>query len=45
VDDLDRDGLLGPDINYIHGNMLSEQEFGLVATSGGSMSITRPPTC
>ena len=40
VDDLDRDGLLGPDINYIHGNMLSEQEFGLVAASGGSMTIT-----
>jgi cytosine/adenosine deaminase-related metal-dependent hydrolase len=37
---LRRDGLLGADINYVHGNQLTDEEFGLIAASGGSLSIT-----
>ncbi|HEX4250751.1 MAG TPA: amidohydrolase family protein [Pseudonocardia sp.] len=37
---LQRDGLLGPDVNYIHGNNLTDEELGLIAASGGSLSIT-----
>lgn len=37
---LDRFGLLGPDINYAHGNMLTDQEFDLIARSKGTLSIT-----
>jgi cytosine/adenosine deaminase-related metal-dependent hydrolase len=37
---LERDGLLGADINYVHGNQLTDEELGLIAASGGSLSIT-----
>lgn len=37
---LDRFGLLGPDVNYAHGNMLTDQEFDLIARSKGTISLT-----
>jgi 5-methylthioadenosine/S-adenosylhomocysteine deaminase len=39
VETLDKLGLLGPDINYVHANQLSDREFGLIAGSGGSISL------
>lgn len=39
VELLDRLGLLGPDINYVHANQLTDREFDLIAASGGSISI------
>ena len=32
--------LLGPDVNYAHGNMLTDEEFDLVASSDGTLSLT-----
>jgi 5-methylthioadenosine/S-adenosylhomocysteine deaminase len=40
VTGLRRDGLLGADVNYVHGNMLTDPEFDLIADSGGSLTIT-----
>jgi 5-methylthioadenosine/S-adenosylhomocysteine deaminase len=40
VTGLQRDGLLGADVNYVHGNMLTGQEFDLIAESGGTLTIT-----
>jgi 5-methylthioadenosine/S-adenosylhomocysteine deaminase len=37
---LDRGGLLGADVNYVHGNFLSDAEWDLLAGSGGTMTIT-----
>lgn len=37
---LDKLGLLGPDINHVHANQLSDREFGLIADSGGSISVS-----
>jgi 5-methylthioadenosine/S-adenosylhomocysteine deaminase len=37
---IDRNGLLGPDVNYAHGNQLTEREFDLIAASHGTLSIT-----
>jgi 5-methylthioadenosine/S-adenosylhomocysteine deaminase len=37
---IDRNGLLGSDINYAHGNMLTDEEFDLIASSHGTLSIT-----
>jgi len=37
---LQRFGLLGPDVNYAHGNMLTDEEFDLIAASHGTLSIT-----
>lgn len=37
---LDRYGLLGPDVNYVHGNFLSDAEWDLLAASGGTVTIT-----
>jgi cytosine/adenosine deaminase-related metal-dependent hydrolase len=37
---LRRDGLLGPDINYIHANQLTDAEMDLIAASGGTVTIT-----
>jgi 5-methylthioadenosine/S-adenosylhomocysteine deaminase len=37
---LRRDGLLGADVNYVHGNMLTDTEFDLIAASGGTLTIT-----
>jgi cytosine/adenosine deaminase-related metal-dependent hydrolase len=40
VTTLQRYSLLGPDVNYAHGNMLSDEEFDLIASSNGTVSIT-----
>jgi 5-methylthioadenosine/S-adenosylhomocysteine deaminase len=37
---IDRNGLLGADVNYAHGNMLTDEEFDLIASSDGTLSIT-----
>jgi 5-methylthioadenosine/S-adenosylhomocysteine deaminase len=37
---LQRFNLLGADVNYAHGNMLTDQEFDLIAASRGTLSIT-----
>jgi 5-methylthioadenosine/S-adenosylhomocysteine deaminase len=37
---LERFGLLGADVNYAHGNMLTDKELDLIAASRGTMSIT-----
>ena len=37
---LERFGLLGSDVNYAHGNMLTDEEFDLIAASRGTLSIT-----
>jgi 5-methylthioadenosine/S-adenosylhomocysteine deaminase len=39
VSQLDDMGLLGPDTTYIHCNYLSDDEFRLIADSGGKVSI------
>lgn len=40
VQKLDQLGLLGPDLNFAHGNTLNDQEFQLLADHGCSLSIT-----
>src|ERR1700722_11426224 len=40
VADLERDGLLGAGVNYVHGNFLSDAEWDLLAASGGTVTIT-----
>jgi 5-methylthioadenosine/S-adenosylhomocysteine deaminase len=40
VTTLQRHDLLGADVNYAHGNMLTDEEFDLIAQSGGTLSIT-----
>ena len=40
VGELERYGLLGPDVNYVHGNFLSDAEWDLLAASGGTLTIT-----
>ena len=40
VTGLRRDGLLGADVNYVHGNMLTSQELDLIAQHGGTLTIT-----
>jgi 5-methylthioadenosine/S-adenosylhomocysteine deaminase len=37
---IERNGLLGSDVNYAHGNMLTDKEFDLIASSHGTLSIT-----
>ena len=37
---LQRDGLLGQDVNYIHANQLTDEEMDLIAASGGTLTIT-----
>jgi 5-methylthioadenosine/S-adenosylhomocysteine deaminase len=37
---LERFGLLGGDVNYAHGNMLTDREFDLIAMSKGTLSTT-----
>ena len=39
VSQLDEMGLLGPDTTYIHCNYLSDEEFRLIADTGGKVSI------
>jgi len=40
VSKLDELGLLGDDLNYVHGNRLTDEEFQLIGDSGGSVSTT-----
>ncbi|MCI3273406.1 amidohydrolase family protein [Streptomyces cylindrosporus] len=40
VDQLGRQDLLGPDVNYVHANEFTEREWKQVAESGGSVSAT-----
>jgi cytosine/adenosine deaminase-related metal-dependent hydrolase len=40
VKQLDELGLLGPDTTYIHCNYLSDEEFKLIADTGGKVSIS-----
>lgn len=40
VEKLYHDGLLGSDINFAHACTLSDQEYGWIAETGGSISIT-----
>ncbi|HEY0804641.1 MAG TPA: amidohydrolase family protein, partial [Pseudonocardiaceae bacterium] len=40
VYELDKLGLLGPDVNYAHANEFAPREFELVADSGGSIAIS-----
>jgi 5-methylthioadenosine/S-adenosylhomocysteine deaminase len=40
VTTLERYGLLGSDVNYAHGNTLTDREFDLIAQSSGTLSIT-----
>ena len=40
VTTLQRYGLLGADVNYVHGNMLTDREFDLIAESQGTVTIT-----
>jgi 5-methylthioadenosine/S-adenosylhomocysteine deaminase len=37
---MERYGLLGPDVNYVHGNFLTDWEWDLLADSGGTVTIT-----
>jgi 5-methylthioadenosine/S-adenosylhomocysteine deaminase len=37
---LDKFGLLGADVNYVHANMLTGKEFDLIAKSDGTISLT-----
>jgi cytosine/adenosine deaminase-related metal-dependent hydrolase len=37
---LEESDLLGPDVNYVHGNLLSEREWELLAHTGGTLTIT-----
>ena len=37
---INRNGLLGADVNYAHGNMLTDEELDLLAASKGTLSIT-----
>ncbi|WP_435102194.1 amidohydrolase family protein [Halarchaeum sp. P4] len=40
VKKLEELGLLGDDLNYVHGNRLTKEEFELIGQSGGSVSTT-----
>jgi len=40
IERLHRAGLLGPDLNFVHANAVSGEEFKLVAESGASISVT-----
>ena len=40
VTTLQRYSLLGADVNYVHGNMLTDREFDLIAESQGTVTIT-----
>jgi 5-methylthioadenosine/S-adenosylhomocysteine deaminase len=37
---LEHYGLLGADVNYVHGNFFTDREWDLLAGSGGTMTIT-----
>ncbi|MFQ5427265.1 MAG: amidohydrolase family protein, partial [Gaiellales bacterium] len=38
VETLEALELLGPDVNYVHANLLTDEEYRLIAASGGSIS-------
>lgn len=38
IETLHQLGLLGPDVNYAHANLLTDDEYRLIAASGGSIS-------
>ncbi|AGB39160.1 amidohydrolase family protein [Natronococcus occultus] len=40
VETLEELGLLGNDLNYVHGNRLTDEEFELIGESGGSVTTT-----
>ncbi|WP_049928143.1 amidohydrolase family protein [Halopiger goleimassiliensis] len=40
VETLEELDLLGPDLNYVHGNRLTAEEFALIGESGGSVTTT-----
>ncbi|WP_394741691.1 amidohydrolase family protein [Natronococcus roseus] len=40
VETLEELGLLGDDLNYVHGNRLTDEEFELIGESGGSVTTT-----
>ncbi len=40
VERLHRAGLLGPDLNFVHGNAMGEDEFRMLGDSGASLSVT-----
>ena len=40
VTTLQRYSLLGADVNYVHGNMLTDREFDLIAETQGTVTIT-----
>jgi 5-methylthioadenosine/S-adenosylhomocysteine deaminase len=37
---LHEEGLLGPDLNFVHANMISDDEIKMIAGSGGSVTVT-----
>ena len=45
VTTLQRYSLLGADVNYVHGNMLTDREFDLIAGTQGTVTITPSTTC
>lgn len=40
IEKLHKAGLLGPDLNFVHANTLSYEEYKLIADSGASISVT-----
>lgn len=40
IEKLDQANLLGPDLNFAHGNTLTEEDYKRIAATGGSLSVT-----
>ncbi|MBA4493515.1 amidohydrolase family protein [Paenactinomyces guangxiensis] len=40
IEKLHKADLLGPDLNFVHANTINDNEFGLIASSGASISVT-----
>lgn len=40
IDKLNQAGLLGPDLNMVHANAMSEEEMKMLAAHGSSISVT-----
>jgi 5-methylthioadenosine/S-adenosylhomocysteine deaminase len=40
IEKLNRAGLLGRDLNFVHGNAISPEEIKMIAENGGSISVT-----
>lgn len=40
IEKLHKANLLGPDLNFVHANTISNSEFGLIANAGASISVT-----